>query len=49
MHFDPGSNVVDVHVARLRGKLQRAQAGVLLATLRGSGYMMTREGSTAAG
>lgn len=40
MHFDPGSNVVDVHVARLRSKLQKAGAGVTLATLRGTGYML---------
>jgi DNA-binding response OmpR family regulator len=40
MHFDPGSNVVDVHIARLRGKLQRAGAGVAVTTLRGAGYML---------
>ncbi|HEY0036742.1 MAG TPA: response regulator transcription factor [Longimicrobium sp.] len=43
MHFDPGSNVVDVHVARLRGKLQAAGCGASLATLRGSGFMLTCE------
>ncbi|HEX2205411.1 MAG TPA: response regulator transcription factor [Longimicrobium sp.] len=41
MHFDPGSNVVDVHVARIRGKLQRAGSSVAVATLRGAGYMLT--------
>lgn len=46
MTFDPGSNVVDVHVARIRAKLQAAGCGVSLATLRGAGYMLTAgEGS----
>jgi two-component system, OmpR family, response regulator len=40
MHFDPGSNVVDVHVARLRGKLQRASSQVSISTVRGSGFML---------
>jgi len=43
MHFDPGSNVVDVHVARLRGKLQSATCGATIATQRGSGFMLTCE------
>ena len=41
MHFDPGSNVVDVHVARIRSKLQRAGSAAVIATLRGSGFMLT--------
>ncbi len=41
MSFDPGSNVVDVHVARIRGKLQRAGSCAALVTLRGAGYMLT--------
>jgi DNA-binding response OmpR family regulator len=41
LHFDPGSNVVDVHVARLRAKLRRANAGVRLETVRGIGFMLT--------
>lgn len=40
-HFDPGSNVVDVHVARLRGKLRRYGAGARVATVRGAGFMLT--------
>jgi len=40
-HFDPGSNVVDVHVARLRAKLRLANAGVNLDTVRGIGFMFT--------
>jgi DNA-binding response OmpR family regulator len=35
--FDPGTNVVDVHVARLRRKLERTGAAVIQ-TSRGEGY-----------
>jgi DNA-binding response OmpR family regulator len=38
--FDPGSNVVDVHVARLRAKLRGASAGVQLETVRGIGFVL---------
>lgn len=44
-HFDPGSNVVDVHVARLRAKLRLANAGVHLDTVRGIGFVLTTRGS----
>ena len=40
-HFDPGSNVVDVHVARLRAKLRRYGARARLVTVRGAGFMLT--------
>jgi DNA-binding response OmpR family regulator len=40
LHFDPGSNVVDVHVARLRAKLRRSHAGATLETVRGKGYRL---------
>jgi DNA-binding response OmpR family regulator len=40
MQFDPGSNVVDVHVARLRQKLKEARAGVAVRTIRGSGFIL---------
>ena len=39
-HSDPGSNVVDVHVARLRAKLRAAQAGVTVQTVRGIGFVL---------
>ena len=39
-HFDPGSNVVDVHVARLRAKLRLANAGLRLDTVRGIGFTL---------
>ena len=37
MHFDPESNVVDVHVGNLRRKLSEAAGEPLLATVRGRG------------
>jgi DNA-binding response OmpR family regulator len=39
-HFDPGSNVVDVHVARLRAKLRLTNARVRLETVRGIGFVL---------
>ncbi len=36
--FDPGTNVVDVHVTRLRRKLESVNAGHLVRTVRGVGY-----------
>ncbi len=39
LHFDPQTNVVDVHVSRLRGKLDRACARPVLHTARGEGYI----------
>jgi two-component system copper resistance phosphate regulon response regulator CusR len=41
--FDPGTNVVDVHVARLRRKLER-QGPPLVRTVRGEGYMLSEAG-----
>ena len=40
MHFDPESNVVDVHVGNLRRKLDAAAGRPLLQTVRGVGYML---------
>ena len=40
MHFDPSSNLVDAHVARLRKKLNLAHAGVSLVTRRGMGFVL---------
>jgi two-component system OmpR family response regulator len=39
-HFDPGTNVVDVHVSRLRRKLEEGFDRPLLHTVRGAGYML---------
>jgi DNA-binding response OmpR family regulator len=40
MHFDPGSNVVDVHVTRLRKKLEGAAADIRIAAKRGIGFVL---------
>ncbi len=48
MHFDPESNVVDVHVGNLRRKLQEAVGQNLISTIRGVGFTL-RDGSKAAG
>jgi DNA-binding response OmpR family regulator len=45
MHFDPGSNVVDVHVGNLRRKLARAAGEPLLETIRGVGFRLTARGA----
>ena len=46
LHFDPGTNVVDVHVGRLRRKLEEAGANVIQ-TARGEGYIFSPIVSTA--
>ena len=38
-HFDPQTNVIDVHVSRLRAKIDKGYAP-LLHTIRGAGYMI---------
>jgi len=40
-HFDPQTNVIDVHVSRLRAKIDKAFAAPLLHTVRGAGYMIS--------
>jgi two-component system, OmpR family, response regulator len=39
-HFDPQTNVIDVHVSRLRQKLDKGFATPLLYTVRGAGYTL---------
>jgi two-component system, OmpR family, response regulator len=39
-HFDPQTNVIDVHISRLRSKIEKGFATPLLHTMRGSGYML---------
>jgi two-component system OmpR family response regulator len=39
-HFDPQTNVIDVHVSRLRSKIDREFPTQLLHTIRGAGYML---------
>lgn len=42
MHFDPDSNVVDVHVGNLRRKLIQAAGEPLVITVRGVGFTLRR-------
>lgn len=44
LHFDPMSNVVDVHIGHLRRKLESAGTDPLLHTIRGVGYALRRGG-----
>ena len=39
-HFDPQTNVIDVHVSRLRSKIDKGFEEPLLQTVRGAGYMV---------
>jgi two-component system, OmpR family, response regulator len=39
-HFDPQTNVIDVHISRLRAKIDRGFEAPLLHTVRGAGYMI---------
>ena len=39
-HFDPKTNIVETHISRLRGKIDRGHAGSLIHTLRGAGYCL---------
>ncbi|HEX9579817.1 MAG TPA: response regulator transcription factor [Gemmatimonadales bacterium] len=48
MHFDPESNVVDVHVGNLRRKLREAGCDGLLQTVRGVGFSL-KQASTPEG
>jgi two-component system, OmpR family, response regulator len=43
-HFDPQTNVIDVHISRLRGKIDKGFSKPLLHTVRGAGYMI-RDGA----
>ncbi|CDZ66457.1 response regulator transcription factor [Neorhizobium galegae] len=43
-HFDPQTNVIDVHVSRLRSKIEKDFEKPLLKTIRGAGYMIKDEG-----
>jgi two-component system OmpR family response regulator len=42
-HFDPQTNVIDVHVSRLRQKIDKDFECPLLATVRGTGYRLGPE------
>jgi len=40
-HFDPGTNVVETHVSRLRQKIDRGRPSELIHTVRGIGYQIS--------
>ena len=40
-HFDPSTNIVDVHISRLRQKIDKGFDRPLIHTLRGAGYMLS--------
>ena len=39
-HFDPQTNVIDVHISRLRAKIDKGHDEPLLQTVRGAGYCL---------
>jgi len=39
-HFDPQTNVIDVHISRLRSKIDKGFERPLLTTVRGAGYRL---------
>ena len=42
-HFDPQTNVVDVHISKLRQKIESESERPLLRTVRNAGYMLTAD------
>ena len=42
-HFDPRTNVIDVHVSKLRQKIDAGSERPLLRTVRNAGYMLTAD------
>ncbi len=42
-HFDPQTNLIDVHISRLRRKIDKDFAHPLLHTVRGIGYMLSEQ------
>jgi len=44
LHFDPQSNLIDVHISRLRQAIDRGSDRPLIHTVRGSGYVLRSEG-----
>jgi len=43
-HFDPQTNVIDVHISKLRRKVDAPTEHPLIRTIRGAGYMLSDEG-----
>lgn len=43
-HFDPQTNVVETHISRVRGKIDRGFGAELIQTVRGAGYVIRAPG-----
>lgn len=43
LHFDPQSNLIDVHISRLRQAIDKGAEHALIHTVRGSGYVLREE------
>ena len=43
LHFDPQTNIIDVHMSRLRNVIDKGFARQLIHTVRGAGYVMKDE------
>ncbi|WP_028203976.1 response regulator transcription factor [Paraburkholderia nodosa] len=41
--FDPGTNIIDVHVGQLRSKIGNSPASKIIRTVRGAGYLFCSE------
>jgi two-component system OmpR family response regulator len=41
-HFDPGTNIIEVHIARLRKKIE-GQRSPIIQTVRGAGYVLVEK------
>ena len=46
-HFDPNTNLVDVHIQRLRKKIDAGEPGRFIETVRGVGYRFAKQNETA--
>jgi len=44
LHFDPGTNIVENHISRLRSKLADDSGIQLISTVRGIGYKLNVSG-----
>ncbi len=47
LHFDPQTNLIDVHMSRLRQAVDRGFAKPLIHTIRGTGYVIRDEDQSA--
>ncbi|MFM9890597.1 MAG: response regulator transcription factor [Rickettsiales bacterium] len=47
-HFDPQTNVIDVHISRLRHKIDHERPNPLIKTIRGAGYTIEDPAENAA-